>query len=156
MLPKRFTVRCYGILQNSKGELLYTIEKINDQDFTKFPGGGLEFGEGPEDCVVREFEEETGLKVFCSRHIYTSGFFVQSAFDAEEQVIGIYYKVKPLDENILFDKILLKEKKQDFRGNQNIIKPIWISAKTPADEIHTFELDKVALAEFKKLSGISS
>lgn len=28
-----------------------------------FPGGGLEFGERPEACGIRELEEETGLKV---------------------------------------------------------------------------------------------
>ncbi|RYD76737.1 MAG: NUDIX hydrolase, partial [Sphingobacteriales bacterium] len=99
MLPSRFTVRVYGILRNERDEVLLSQEQVEKFPFTKFPGGGLEFGEGPEDCVVREFEEETGLKVFCSKHIYTSGFYIQSALDLEEQVIGIYYEVKLLDKD---------------------------------------------------------
>ena len=32
-------------------------------DFWAPPGGGIEFGEGASDCLVREFREETGLDV---------------------------------------------------------------------------------------------
>nr|MCU0376467.1 NUDIX domain-containing protein [Chitinophagaceae bacterium] len=58
-----FNVRVYGILINEQGELLVADEKIRGGYYTKFPGGGLEFGEGTRDCLVREFQEELGLKV---------------------------------------------------------------------------------------------
>ncbi|MGZ5281061.1 MAG: NUDIX hydrolase [Bacteroidia bacterium] len=149
MLPKRFTVRVYGILVNERGEVLLSQEQIEKFPFTKFPGGGLEFGEGPEDCVVREFEEETGLKVFCNRHIYTSGFYIKSAIDPEEQVIGIYYEVKPLDDEYSLDKLEFREKTQDFRGKRNIINLTWANLHVNVQTILTFEMDKVALSEYK-------
>jgi mutator protein MutT len=36
---------------------------LNDRDQWELPGGRLEHGEGPEDCLVREVREETGLEV---------------------------------------------------------------------------------------------
>ena len=149
MLPIRFTVRVYGILRNTHGEILLSQEQIDKFPFTKFPGGGLEFGEGPEDCVVREFEEETGLEVFCGKHIYTSGFYIKSAIDPQEQVIGIYYEVKPADENFNLETLDLGEKENDFRGKTNRIRHMWQNPKISVEDILTFELDKVALAEYK-------
>ncbi len=150
MLPSRFTVRVYGILKNKRGEILLSQEQIDNFPFTKFPGGGLEFGEGPEDCVVREFEEETGLKVICGQHIYTSGFYIKSAIDPQEQVIGIYYEVKPADKNFDPDNLTLDEKTSDFKGKTNRIRHIWQSPKIPVEDILTFEMDRVALVEYKK------
>lgn len=36
---------------------------LNDRDEWELPGGRLEIGETPEECVAREIEEETGLRV---------------------------------------------------------------------------------------------
>lgn len=150
MLPNKFTVRVYGILRNKHGNILLSQEQIGNFPFTKFPGGGLEFGEGPEDCVVREFKEETGLEVFCCKHIYTSGFFVQSQIVPEEQVIGIYYEVKPVDEKFDLGMLDLNVKLSEFRGKANNISHIWESPKMLIEDLLTFEIDKVALAEYKK------
>ena len=55
---KRFNVRVYGILINESDELLVSDELIKGIQFTKFPGGGLEWGEGIQSCLEREFMEE--------------------------------------------------------------------------------------------------
>jgi 8-oxo-dGTP diphosphatase len=69
----RFNVRVYGILIHEEN-VLVSDEYIKGKFITKFPGGGLEFGEGTLDCVVREFKEELGLDVevilFCSIGIH--------------------------------------------------------------------------------------
>lgn len=36
---------------------------LNDRGEWELPGGRLELGESPEECVAREIEEETGLRV---------------------------------------------------------------------------------------------
>ena len=89
-----FNVRVYGILIDGN-RLLVSDEKHLEMSFTKLPGGGLQFGEGTVDCLKREFLEETGLEIEISSHFYTVDFFQPSAFNAQQQVISIYYVVKP-------------------------------------------------------------
>ena len=90
------TVRVYGILIDSTHGLLVSDEFIRGHYFTKLPGGGLEFGEGTRDCLVREFKEETGLDVTIGDHIYTTDFYQPSAFRAGDQILSIYYYVHPI------------------------------------------------------------
>lgn len=87
----RFTVRVYGIILNETDEVLVSDESYMGHRFTKFPGGGLEYGEGTVDCLKREMLEETGSKVEVLKHIYTTDFFQESKFHPGMQVISIYY-----------------------------------------------------------------
>lgn len=90
---KRFNVRVYGLLLNDNREILLSTERRGDFHFTKFPGGGLELGEGTKDCLMREFKEELGIEIELKKHFYTTDFFQRSAFRNEEQIISIYYLV---------------------------------------------------------------
>ncbi|MGZ3884806.1 MAG: NUDIX domain-containing protein [Bacteroidia bacterium] len=134
----RFNVRVYGILID-QGKVLVSDEYIKGNYITKFPGGGLEFGEGPIDCVIREFKEELGLKTEVLSHFYTTDFFVASAFHTRSQVISIYYLVKaagPMNFKISttpFDFEKKKEGAQAFR---------WISKKELKESDFTFIIDK--------------
>ncbi|MGE7776281.1 NUDIX domain-containing protein [Chitinophaga sp. NPDC101104] len=92
----QFTVRVYGIMINEKKQVLVSDEYIRGGYYTKFPGGGLEFGEGTLECMVREWQEELRQDVEVVEHIYTTDFFQISAFDNTNQIISIYYLVKPL------------------------------------------------------------
>lgn len=93
-----FNLRIYGLLINENKQVLVSDEYIRGYYYTKFPGGGLEFGEGTRDCLGREFMEEMNLKVEVGEHIYTTDFFQMSAFNTEHQIISIYYLVKALEE----------------------------------------------------------
>lgn len=94
---KQFNLRVYGILINDQQQVLVSDEFIRGKYFTKFPGGGLEFGEGTRDCLAREFMEEMNLKVEVGNHIYTTDFFQMSAFKPEDQIISIYYFAHALE-----------------------------------------------------------
>lgn len=86
-----FTIRVYGLLIRH-GEVLVSDELIRGQRITKFPGGGLEYGEGLKDCLVREIREEVGVEAKELRHFYTTDFFQQSGFhNRPMQVISVYY-----------------------------------------------------------------
>jgi 8-oxo-dGTP diphosphatase len=86
-----FNIRVYGILKDSNNRVLVTDEFIRGNYFTKFPGGGLEFGEGTRECLKREFKEEANLDVEIGEHIYTTDFFQISAFNNIDQIVSIYY-----------------------------------------------------------------
>lgn len=105
----RFNIRVYGLLINDQKQVLVSDELIRGMYITKFPGGGLEFGEGTRDCLQREFMEEMNLRVTVGDHLYTTDYFQMSAFNPEHQIISIYYfahaqetitaplRVKPFD-----------------------------------------------------------
>jgi 8-oxo-dGTP diphosphatase len=92
-----FNIRVYGILINEARQVLVSDEYIRGAYFTKFPGGGLEFGEGTRDCLKREFMEEMNLNVAIGDHIYTTDFYQMSAFNPGHQIISIYYQVTALE-----------------------------------------------------------
>lgn len=134
MQPSKFTVRVYGILINDKSEVLLADEVVNGRHITKFPGGGLEFGEGPVDCVVREFREETGQEVSVIEHFYTTGFYIHSQINPEFQVVAVYYRVScATTEQIVIgkqtDNITLK----------------WVSLFALDENDVTFESDKTVV-----------
>ncbi|MBL7811280.1 MAG: NUDIX domain-containing protein [Bacteroidetes bacterium] len=92
--PTRFNIRVYGIWTQNDHVLLCR-EHSSDMAFTKFPGGGLELGEGTEDCIRREFREELDCDTGPLKLYYINGHYQPSAFNPSDQVITIYYKVDP-------------------------------------------------------------
>jgi 8-oxo-dGTP diphosphatase len=92
-----FNVRVYGLLINEHNELLITDEQEYGMRFTKFPGGGLELGEGLTEGLKREFMEECAVEIVILSHFYTTDFYVKSAFN-DTQVISVYYLVRNISD----------------------------------------------------------
>ncbi len=97
-----FNVRVYGLLIRD-GSVLTVEEPVKDSVILKFPGGGLEFGEGLIDGLKREFKEELNCRLSEVRHFYTTEFFVESMFNPEHQIISIYYLVNTRAHTIQLD-----------------------------------------------------
>ena len=135
---KKFNVRVYGILINDRKEVLVSDEWEYGIEFSKFPGGGLEFGEGTIDGLKREFKEECNCEIEVIKHFYTTDFFIESMF-GKGQLISIYYLVKntsPLTIRIVeqaFDFLEKKEPAQCFR---------WIPLERFSTNDMTFPVDK--------------
>lgn len=135
----RFNIRVYGLLFNGRDEVLLVHERIGDFAFTKFPGGGLEFGEGAKECLVREFMEETGIRVAVESHFYTTDFFQQSAFRKTDQLISIYYQVKALDDPA---QIRLDEFDIINDGRTEQLRFFWVKRSELQESQLTFPIDK--------------
>lgn len=92
-----FNIRVYAIILNDQDEVLLSDERRNGFSFTKFPGGGLEWGEGVADCLVRELKEELHLDVKLGELFYVNDFFQLSKFHTDNQLISFYYHVDNID-----------------------------------------------------------
>jgi 8-oxo-dGTP diphosphatase len=112
--PGSFNIRVYGILINDQKQVLVSDEYIRGGYYTKFPGGGLELGEGTRDCLKREFKEEMDLKVEIGEHLYTTDFYQVSAFNPAHQIISIYYFAGALEKI----RVPLRTKEFDFDEQQ--------------------------------------
>mgnify|MGYP001585118814 CR=1 FL=1 len=87
-----FNIRVYGVLLQ-EDKILVSHENIDGFKMIKLPGGGLEFGEGAKDCIVREYKEELDLDISVVQLLHCTEGFVKSAFRKNEQVMAIHYLV---------------------------------------------------------------
>ena len=144
-----FTIRVYGIIINHKKEILISDEFQLGVKMTKFPGGGLDFGEGTIDCLKREFKEEcNGQEIENIRHFYTTDFYQKALFYENTQLISIYFLAdlqKPI-------QIKISKKTFDFEkmenGNQSFR---WIKIKNLNIDEFTFPIDKFVVQKLKNL-----
>ena len=148
------SVRVYGILLSENKQVLVSDEFIRGAYYTKFPGGGLEIGEGTRDCLKREFKEEMNLEVAVGDHIYTTDFFQQSAFNTAHQILSIYYLATALEEI----SVPLRRREFDFDEQQmqlyNETKQIetfrFIELEQFGPDKLTLPIDKIVAATVKE------
>jgi 8-oxo-dGTP diphosphatase len=141
---ENYNLRVYGLLIKDKA-VLVTDEHRGGMLMTKFPGGGLEQGEGLADCLIREFDEELAIKVVVEDFFYVNEFLQVSQFNSKDQLLSFYYFVSS-DELTKVPKSISKEElklgEQSFR---------WVKiAELNADEF-TFPIDRIVV---RKLCSI--
>ena len=146
------TIRVYGILKDSKNRVLVSDEFILGSYYTKFPGGGLEIGEGTRDCLKREFKEETNLDVTIGGHIYTTDFYQLSAFNTTDQILSIYYFVYAAEPINLITKTALFDFEPhqiaDPAGNSEVFR--WVEWNDLTEENISLPIDKVVVRILKE------
>lgn len=144
---KHFVIRVYGIFFNSKKEILISDEFQLNMKMTKFPGGGMHFGEGPVDCLKREAIEEFGQEIIVTEHFYTTDYFQPAYFYDNYQLISIYYfatfkePVKFKISTKAYDFTKLKNGNMSFR---------WLPLEKISEEEMTFPIDKRVIKMLKQ------
>lgn len=135
----KIIIRVYGLIINDRNQILLSDEFQLGTKMIKFPGGGLEPGEGPADCIKREAIEELGQEIDIISHFYTTDFFQKALFYENHQLVSIYYKVrfkKPI-------QFKLSKKPFDFKemidGSQSFR---WQSIEDLNIEELSFPIDK--------------
>lgn len=145
---EKLIIRVYGLVINAQKEVLISDEYVLETYMTKFPGGGLEPGEGTIECLKREFKEECfGQEIENIRHFYTTDFYQHALFYENAQLISIYYLADiklPLRFNIAqkpFDFNIVDNIGQSFR---------WVKIKDLKEDNITFPIDKFVVRKLKQ------
>jgi len=143
MEKTRFNLRVYGILINEDDEVLLSEECRNGFPFTKFPGGGLEFGESLQAGLMREFQEELGIDVEVGSCLFHNDFVQLSAFNPNEQLFVFYYRVHYAS----CHSIAVSEKPNDSSKDYELQR--WVPLSELTADLVTFPIDKYFVNQLK-------
>jgi 8-oxo-dGTP diphosphatase len=136
-LKTNFNIRVYGLLINELNQVLISDECRNGYAFTKFPGGGMEFGEGFKETLIREFQEELNIEIEVDELFYFNEFFQVSKFNPNDQLFSFYYLVNyPQWKSIVTDQ-------HDVPLTMDGEKHRWIPLKNLKKELFTFPIDQL-------------
>jgi 8-oxo-dGTP diphosphatase len=139
-MNNQFNIRVYAIISNTSGNSILVSDEFQmGTRMTKFPGGGLEYGEGTIDCLKREAIEEFGQEIEIISHFYTTDYFQKALFYENCQLICIYYKARFFEppkfkiSKTPFDYGIDENGKQSFR---------WLKLSLLSQDAFTFPIDK--------------
>jgi ADP-ribose pyrophosphatase YjhB (NUDIX family) len=132
-----YNIRVYGLLIQDNA-VLVSDEFEKNMMMTKFPGGGHEVGESLPESVIREFKEELDLKIEIIEHFYTTDFYITSLFNKQQQLLSIYYLVRPIEQI----KCKISTKPFDFEMISGAQSFRWIDISDLNEQNFTFPIDK--------------
>lgn len=93
----KFHITVKGIVVlNNRILLIKRVRPSTDGlGYWELPGGGLEYGETPDQALIRELKEETGLEIIIIKPAYTF-----SKIREHYQTIGIGYLCIPKNDHV--------------------------------------------------------
>jgi 8-oxo-dGTP diphosphatase len=136
-----FNIRVYGLLINEDNRVLISDERRNNFSFSKFPGGGLEFGEGIKDALIREFQEELSIDIMVGDLFYFNEHFQVSAFNPKHQLLSFYYLVTSPQSQLVGMEDYNVPLLQDGEKQR------WAEINTYLLDEMTFPIDKIAVSK---------
>lgn len=138
----RFNLRVYALILNEFDEILLSDECRNGYFFTKFPGGGVEYGEGIIDALKRELCEELNLSIEEATFFYVSEFFQKSAFKPQDQLISFYYLIH-------VQKDILSTRPYHIPFTEEGERQRWVELSERVLDKLTFPIDKIAVQKLR-------
>ncbi len=143
----KFNLRVYGIYINERNEILLSTELRFGKQMLKFPGGGLEFGEGHKECLKREFQEECNMEIEVDDLFYVNDFLQASAFRSNEQLFSFYYWVRIENPGELSTVSL------DFVHQNEGEELTWRAIEIIQEIEMTFPIDRIVLKKLKQMKN---
>lgn len=142
---KALITRVYGFIIHD-GEILISEEYHYNTFMRKFPGGGMEEGEEPQNCLKRELKEELGLNLEVEERVFSTPQPVVSVFNNTLLVQCIYFKVKVIPEmtQLYREEYLLPSTNGEERFK-------WVKLKAFEKDELTFKTDREAFEFLKSL-----
>lgn len=140
-----FNLRVYGLLIHNNA-VLVTDEHRGGSPMTKFPGGGLEKGEGLANGLQREFMEELGVTIEVGHFFYVNDFLQISAFNPADQLLSFYYEVSTSQ----MEAIMIDAVKREMKSGEQVFR--WVSLADLTPEQFTFPIDKVVCKMLREKS----
>lgn len=108
-------IRCRGIITHA-GKTLFV--QHTERDFYNFPGGHLDYGEDPRECIRRELLEELGVRGEVGRLLYVHTF--QNS--EENQTVEFLFEITNGDDFLNHDKL-------DKTHAHEIAEVVWLTSK---------------------------
>lgn len=124
-----------GIITNEKGEVLLAQRPLHKQiapGSYHIPGGHIEFGETPEEAIIREIWEELSLNIIPNEVLRTFSYIIDNS-----QTIGITFAltINNSIDNIIFDK-------------QDTESIVWVDKNTINKYLKDTDHDYITLRKF--------
>ncbi len=85
---EQIKIRCRGVIMH-EGKLL-VVRHSHGLQFFAFPGGHLDFGEDPQECMRRELIEELGIEPKVGRLLYVHTFLGGSG----DQSVEFFFEIE--------------------------------------------------------------
>lgn len=142
-----FNIRVYGLITNTQGEILLSDEFQLGTRMTKFPGGGLKYGEGTLECLQREAREELGQELEQIKHFYTTDFFQKALYFENHQLISIYYTARLAGKQAFRSSRQAHDYPREENGSQSFR---WLNLRNLQEEEMSLPVDKAVVTLLKR------
>lgn len=126
---KQIRIRVCGILRNDNKILFIKHLNLGEDYLWAPPGGGLNYGESIEQCLKREFKEETGLDIkilkfltfyeFIQLPFHAIELFFEVSAEQQDFILGFDPELKP-ENQILNDIQFLSIEDIQKEKNANV------------------------------------
>ncbi len=147
-LDIKYNIRVYALIINERKEILLSDEYQMDMKMVKFPGGGMEHGEGTIDCLQRETMEKFGQSLVNIRHYYTTDYYQPALFFKDTQLVSIYYLAE-FSEEIRFRLSRKPFDIQEMKNGQQSFR--WVPLSGVVEEDLTFPIDRKVIRLLKDI-----